>query len=178
MPNPTLLSARLILRPIHISDAPLVFEYRSDAAANRFQGFIPKQLAEVEDFIQNKVATEINLPGTWFQFVIIKKESNTIIGDIGLHFKADKPVEIEFGCTLKASEQRQGFAHEALGEIANYAFTVLQKKKVTASVDPRNTASIKMVERLNFIKEAHFEKTLYLNGEWVDDAIYSLVKPK
>lgn len=172
MPNPTLQTKRLTLRPIQLSDAPSVFNYRSDKETNSFQGFIPKGINEVEDFIQNKVAKEINLPGTWFQLVIIKKENNSIIGDIGLHFKENE--EVEFGCTLKASEQKQGLANEALREILNYVFAVLKKEKVTASVDPRNTDSIKMVEHLGFIKEAHHKKAYQLNGLWADDVIYSL----
>jgi len=31
-------------------------------------------------------------------------------------------------------------------------------------------------ERLNFRKEAHFKESLLINGEWVDDIIYAILK--
>jgi RimJ/RimL family protein N-acetyltransferase len=44
-----------------------------------------------------------------------------------------------------------------------------------ASVDPDNTNSIQLVERIGFRKEAHFVESLYIKGRWADDLIYALL---
>ena len=51
----------------------------------------------------------------------------------------------------------------------------LKKHRITASIDPRNTSSIRLIERLGFRKEAHFKQSLFFHGEWVDDLIYAML---
>lgn len=165
---------RLKLRAVELADANALFEYRSDRKINEFQGFIPTTEKEVLEFI-NKVNPKMNEVGTWFQFAMLLKEKNTIVGDVGIHF-LEVDQQVEFGITLNKKHQGKGYATEALNCIFNYLFDVLNKHRIIASVDPRNTNSTQLLERLNMRKEAHFVKSLYMNGEWVDDVIYALLQ--
>lgn len=142
---------RLFIRPIEPGDKEAVFSYRSQREVNKYQGFIPDNLSDVERFIAN-TAKEINTPGTWFQLVLILKESGALIGDIGLHFpEADSlPDTVEIGYTLDSASHGNGYATEALLAIIEYLKTALGKKNFTASVDPENAASIRVLERLGF----------------------------
>lgn len=167
---------RLILRPIEKNDAEAVFSYRSDAWINRYQGWIPAALSDVYYFINYKVSQEINLPGTWVQFVVILKDQNQIIGDIGVHFMSADTFQVEMGCTLHQMYHGKGYALEALKQMLHYLFDQLNKRRIIASIDPRNESSIKLYEKLGFRKEAHFRESIYLNGEWVDDLVYALLK--
>lgn len=171
---PEFETARLFLKPMCIADAKAVFGYRSDAENNKFQGWIPECLEDVQNFIGHRISPEINQPGTWFQMVIVRKDSGKLIGDLGLHFQEQQPLHVELGITLCKYQQRQGFAAEALNEIIRYLFLNLGKQKITASIDPRNQPSIKLFERLGFVHETLNEKSLFLNGEWVDDLVMSL----
>ena len=62
---------RTLLRPIELRDSEQVFAYRSDAVTNRFQGWIPKSLAEVEEFVSRQ-PSEFNQPKSWSQLVFIQ----------------------------------------------------------------------------------------------------------
>lgn len=168
-----LKTKRLILRPILAKDKQAIFNYRSDAATNKYQGWIPKTLEEVEQFI-TKSTQEFNQTGTWFQLVIILQESQEIIGDLGIHFIDER--QCELGCTLSKSQQGKGFATEALAAVINHLFTVLNKHRIKTSIDPNNLDSIRLVERLGFRKEAHFKESLWMNGKWVDDIIYAILE--
>lgn len=171
-----LISSRLLLRPIHLADASAVFQYRSNHLANRYQGWIPETIADVNDFIVNWVSPEINEPGTWFQFVIIIQDTGELVGDIGVHFSAENNFQAELGITLGEVHQGKGYATEALNEIISYLFNHLEKRRITASIDPRNLRSVSLFERLGFRREAHFRESLLINGEWVDDLVYALLK--
>ena len=76
---------RVIIRPITLADKNEIFVYRSDTEINKYQGWIPKTIDDVETFI-GKISTKINEPDTWFQLVIIEKKMQKIIGDLGIHF--------------------------------------------------------------------------------------------
>lgn len=160
------------IRRILPSDNEEVFSYRFDSETNKYQGWVPKTLNEVDEFIA-KNPKEFNTPDSWFQLVIIDKESDKIIGDIGVHF-IDK-LQCELGCTLDKNFHGKGFATEALKVVIDHLFLKLNKHRITTSIDPENIASIKLVERLGFKKEAHFRESLLVNGVWVDDIIYALL---
>ena len=166
---------RLILRPINLNDKHEVFEYRSDSETNKYQGWIPKTIEEVEIFIA-KNSKQINEPETWFQFVIIEKETQKIVGDLGIHFIDSENQQTEVGCTLNKHFQNKGYATESLKRIIDYLFKDLNKHRIITSIDPDNKNSIRLVERIGFRKEAHFIESLWINNEWVDDIIYALIE--
>ena len=166
---------RLLIRPISQTDKELIFEYRSDKETNKFQGWIPETINDVESFIEN-IAKQINEPETWFQFVIIEKNTEKIIGDIGIHFFGKENLQVEIGCTLNKHFQSKGYATESLISVIDYLFNDLKKHRIITSIDPDNRNSIKLVKRIGFRKEAHFVESLLINGKWIDDIVYALIK--
>ena len=171
-----LTTARLLLRPLQTGDAEDLYNYRSDRNINRYQGWIPESLEEAERFIMERVSPVINVNGTWFQFAVVLKATGKIIGDIGLHFFDNENRQVELGCTLAGYYQGKGYAAEALSQIISYLFTTLDKHRLIAVIDPENLRSINLFERLGFRREAHFRKCRNLNGTWVDDLVYALLR--
>lgn len=169
-------TARLLLRSIGLDDVAAVFNYRSDAFENKYQGWIPETIDDVYDFVNNKVSSTIDIIDTWYQFVIIRKENNELIGDLGIHFIDQDKKQVEIGCTLDKNHQRNGYATEVLSQIMDYLFSTLKKHRIITSIDPENFKSIGLVERLGFRKEAHFKESLLINGEWKDDLVYAILK--
>ena len=165
---------RTILRPITSSDNENVFAYRSDSETNKFQGWIPKNIEEVNDLISKNPET-INIPDSWFQLVIIENATQELIGDIGLHFIDKENFQCEIGCTIRKENQGNGITTEVMRAIVNYLFNDLKKHRIVASIDPENINSIKLVERLGFRKEGHFKESLLIDGEWVDDLVYAIL---
>ena len=165
-------SPRLLLRPIQPSDAPALFAYRSDAETNQYQGWVPSELSDAEAFIARN-PTAFNQPDTWFQLAIELQGTNTMIGDIGIHFIDDE--QCELGVTLSKKHHGKGYANEAMQATITHLFGVLNKHRITGSVDPRNAASMNLLEALGFRKEAHFKQSLFFKGEWVDDVVYGLL---
>jgi RimJ/RimL family protein N-acetyltransferase len=168
---------RLYLRSISLEDAEAIFRYRSDAEANKYQGWIPGTFENVHDFIRNKVEPTINIPNTWHQLVLVRIGDQALIGDIGIHFLEDD-MEVEIGFTLDKKQQGKGYATEAVQGVIDYLFKKLNKKTIFASIDPKNSASIKLVERLGFKLNTELKNSIHPNGEWVDDLIYTLSAKK
>nr|WP_319570187.1 GNAT family protein [uncultured Draconibacterium sp.] len=166
---------RLIIRPITIDDKNEIFEYRRDKEVNKYQGWIPETIEDVELFI-GKISEQINVPETWFQFVVVDKKTKKIVGDLGIHFIDLENKQAEIGCTLNKDFQNKGFATESLEKVIDYLFNELNKHRIITSIDPENKNSIRLVERIGFRKEAHFVESLLINGKWVDDLIYALVE--
>ena len=169
-----LKTERLYLRPLTTEDKESFFEYRSNSETNKYQGWIPKKIEDVEVFI-GKISNKINVPETWFQFVIIEQHSDTLIGDIGVHFMDSENRQAEVGCTLNKHFQGKGYATESLRAVIEYLIHTLNKHRVITSINPENLNSIRLVKQLGFRKEAHFVESLFINGKWVDDLQFSLL---
>lgn len=167
---------RLIIRPVRLGDEDAIYSYRSDSVVNKYQGWFPNSAKEIRDHIENCISQNIDVADLWFQFAIVLKDENKLIGDIGLHFTEYNKMQVELGCTLCVECQGKGFASEALRSVVDHLFIVLKKHRVFASIDPRNRQSIKMVERLGFRKEAYLKESLFHRGEWADDLIYGILK--
>lgn len=167
---------RLLLRSIRPDDATALFKYRSDAVINKYQGWIPKTIDDVYDFIEDRISPTIDLINTWYQFGIILRENFEFIGDIGIHFLDEQKKQVEIGCTLDINYQGKGFATEALIRIINYVFFNLGKQIVTAYIDPENIKSIALVERIGFRKDPYFKESNPIIREWPGDIVYSINK--
>ena len=167
---------RLFLRPVNIEDKTSIYKYRSDPETNKYLSSAILTMEDLDDFFR-KISSEINVRGTWFQFVIIEQKSNLLIGDIGVHFLESDPEnsQVEIGYTLDRNFRGKGYATEALREIIDFLIHRLNKRRIIASIDPANIKSIQLIERLGFRKEAHFIESLFIHGKWVDDVIYAIL---
>ncbi len=166
---------RLVIRLAEPEDAESIFSYRFDLVENKYQGWFPDSVEEVHDYISDMPET-MDIANICFQFAIILAEENRLIGDMGIIFTNHDNMQAEIGCTLHKDYKGLGYATEALNGMIGFLFGTLDKHRIIASVDPRNTASIRLIERLGFRKEAHFKESYYLRGEWVDDIIYAKLK--
>lgn len=166
---------RLIIRLARPDDAEDIYAYRSDAVENQYQGWFPESAEEVRNYVTN-MPVSMDVADVCFQFAIVGKNENRLIGDMGIVLTNQERMQAEIGCTLNKAFHGKGYATEALRAMVNYLFVALGKHRIVASIDPRNTASIRLIERLGFRKEGHFKESYFLRGEWVDDVIYAMLR--
>ena len=167
---------RLILRQIAPDDAPDVYSYRSDPQVSLYQMWKPRSLDDVRQFLEQLAAVQPDTPGTWLQLAIVCRDENAVIGDCGIRFPDGDSHQAELGISLKPSHQGRGFATEALSAVLTYVFESLHKHRVFASVDPRNLASLALLDRIGMRREAHFRESILLDGEWVDDLVFAMLE--
>ena len=157
------------------SDRQEIFSYRSDPEICKYQSWKPISIDDVDEFISTKIVSEPNIPGSWMQFAICLRATHQLIGDCGIHFLENEPEQVEVGITIKKLFQGRGYASEALTTVFNYIFFDLKKHRIVASIDPENFASIRLMEKMNMCKEAHFRKSIWMNENWVDDVVYAIL---
>ncbi len=164
---------RLLIRAIELKDKEDFFHYRSMPQVYQYQTWKPKRIGEIEEFIRKNAVVCPNTVNEWLQLAICFKNGR-MIGDIGIHFIDEDQIEI--GYTLSPEHHGNGYAFEAVNAMINNVFLDWNKHRITASVDPGNTQSIKLLERLGFRKEAHFIKSFLMEGQWCDDYVYAMLE--
>lgn len=64
---------------------------------------------------------------------------------------------------------------QALPHLAGFAFLQLRLHRLEADADPRNTASIRALEKLGFQREGLMRERYFSAGEWQDGILYGLL---
>lgn len=174
--TPQILTERLRIDALTADDAAALYTYRSHEDVTRFQGWCPGSVDDARAFIARNAAGTFNQHESWYQLAIRSAATGELIGDLGLHFVADDGQQAEIGFTIAPSHQRRGLGAEAVKAALGHLFTVLNKHRVFASIDPRNQASLALLQRVGMRQEAHFRQSLFWRGEWVDDVVFALLR--
>ena len=173
---PTIHTERLVLRQLSSEDAEALFPLRKDPAVMKYIARpLAKQIEEAHkliDVINHGYYTNEGI--TW---AITLVDNPTLIGTIGFWRIEKENHRAEIGYLLDPAFQGKGIMYEAMMVVINYGFTNLKLHSVEANIDKDNMASIKLVERCGFVKEAHFKENFYFEGQFLDSVIYSLLTP-
>jgi [ribosomal protein S5]-alanine N-acetyltransferase len=173
-PFPLLRTSRLVLREISDADVVDLFEIRSNEEVMIYVGRpAAAAISEVQKLVdQIKEGVTNNKGITWG---ISLREDSTLIGTIGFWKMMPEHYRSEVGYMLNPDFQGKGYMHEALEEVIKYGFEELKLHSIEANVDPKNSRSISLLEKFNFIREGYFRESFFYNGQFLDAVIYSLV---
>ena len=169
-----LTSNRLVLRRFRESDIATFVRYRADPAVARFQSWEHFGAADGRAFFAAINRQHPDTPGEWFQFAIELAATGAMIGDCALHALPDSPGEVEIGFTLAPEFQGRGYATEAVNRLLDYVFGPLAKERAIAITDARNMASIGVLDRLGFVRDATPSKPVMFKGELVEEYCYRM----
>jgi RimJ/RimL family protein N-acetyltransferase len=171
-----LAGPRVALRRFHSDDLAKFVAYRSSEQVARFQSWdAPYPREEGERFIQEIAKQDPDTPGEWFQFAVVLRSTGHLIGDCAAMPHADDPRQCDIGFTISAEHQGHGYATEAVRLLLNYLFTERGKHRITAYCDPRNAASVALLERLGMRAGRSPAGEHLGQGEWTDDLVYALL---
>jgi [ribosomal protein S5]-alanine N-acetyltransferase len=101
----------------------------------------------------------------------VVEHNGRVIGKAGLY---QFP---EIGFILNPTSWRKGYAQEALNALVNRAFSVHRLPSLNADVDPRNEASLRLLQRLGFKVIGHASATWNVGGVWCDSVYLRLMNP-
>lgn len=173
MTRDSLVTERLILRAFRAEDADDLFEYLSQPETYCFEPGEPINCAQATRQAAEMAAS----PDFW---AVELKVSGKVIGQI--YLKQVEPLEIltcELGYILSPAFQRQGYASEAAGALANRALTSGGMHRVVAHCNPENVASWKLLEKIGFRREGLLQKNIFFRRDsagqplWTDTYVYA-----
>lgn len=167
---------RIVLRRFAMADLATFVAYRSDPDVARYQSWdAPYPRSEGERAIRELLREHPDMPSQWFQFAMELRATGELIGDCGSCTDAEDARQAEIGFTLRPEFQGHGYATEAAQALLGYLFDVRDKHRVIARCDPRNAASVAVLERLGMRREGHLVESTWAKGEWTDDLLYAIL---
>jgi RimJ/RimL family protein N-acetyltransferase len=168
---------RLTLRSFRPGDEDDVFAYRSVASVVRYIPGEPKTREQVADLVAER-ATAGRIEPTSPNLTLAVELDGRVIGDVLLLLEGlggNDGRQAEIGWVFAPDVAGQGYATEAARAITDAAFREVGVHRVWAELEPENTASSRVCERLGMRREAVFVKASWFKERWTDLAVYALL---
>lgn len=109
------------------------------------------------------------------QFAARLPGSSALVGWVTLYRIDRTHRRAEIGYLLDTALWGRGLGRRMVGLALGHAFDALALHKIEADVDPRNTASCRLLEALGFQREGLLRQRWRTGGELQDSAIYGLI---
>lgn len=155
---------RLLLRRAREDDLAAMHRILSDRHAMRYWWCLPhSDLDQTREWLGGMIAAG---PEESADFII--ELDGAAIGKVGCRRVPD------IGYILHPDHWGKGYAREALAAVITHVFTHFDVPAIKADIDPRNAASIRLIERLGFELSGQAERTWRVGEEYCDSVYYEL----
>ncbi len=143
---------RLILRYFTPDDLDALTPILADSEVMRYSISGVKTRSQTEEFITRLLS--IYQKYNFGLYAVIYKETQQLIGYCGLlAWNFEDLEEIEIGYRLATAYWGKGLATEAATSVRNYAWNELNINRLICIIEPENTRSIRVAEKLGMTYE-------------------------
>jgi len=168
---------RIVLRPWVASDLEALHDLESRDEVTRYLMWESMDRESAARFLERRLGqTAIDGDDTAIVLALTVPPSDRAVGELMLRLSSVESRQGQIGWTLHPDVQGHGYATEAARELLRMGFEDLGLHRVTADADPRNTASLRIMERLGMRREAEFRENLFVKGEWVGETHYAILE--
>jgi RimJ/RimL family protein N-acetyltransferase len=161
-------TARLLLRRPRPDDLDAFFTIMSDARGMRYWSTLPHADREVTRTWLDQKIQRTAVGGEDFAIEF----DGRVVGDVGAGRLPD------FGFMIHPEYWGKGIATEASAAFIDHVFSSKLTDQLLADVDPRNVASLRVLEKLGFARTGEAKNTFLLGTEWCDSIYLALSSPR
>ncbi|WP_139977648.1 GNAT family N-acetyltransferase [Nocardioides litoris] len=176
-----LRTERLVLRLARDADVDDLLSYRGDPEVCRYLPFPPQGrddvVSRMAQWLEAAAAgPDADLDSDW-PLTLVADLDGRVVGDVMVRLKAGPARSIaEVGWVFSPTVAGRGLATEAARAAVDLCFGPLGCHRVAAQLDPRNTASARLCDRLGMTHEAHLRQDWWDDGAWTDTAIHAVLR--
>jgi RimJ/RimL family protein N-acetyltransferase len=176
-PDQPLTTERLILRPYRPDDVPSLHAMFGDADVSRYLHWQPMDLEQARAKVEQRLRqASIGADSHALVLAAIEAASGQYVGEMMLAIRSAEHLQGEIGWSMHPAFHGRGFATEGAREMLRVGFEVLGLHRIAAECDPRNGASIHVMEKLGMRREADLVESELVKGEWVGTTIFGLLQ--
>lgn len=175
MHHPFIIGKKIYLRGIEKEDLKgNYFQWANDSEVTYFMemGDKPNSLEILEEEYDRSIRSNNEIA-----FLIIKKETNNIIGSTGLYSINRICRKAEFRIIIGEKKYwSKGYGTEVTELIIEYAFDKLNLNKIWLGGNAKNEGAIKSYKNAGFIEEGVLREEIYRNGTYYDAVRMSILR--
>ena len=167
-----LTTDRLVLRPFRVDDFAAVHAYAADPDVVRFMDWGPNTTEETRTYLDRMLAP----PRTQHPFALERVTDGTVIGAAELQVTSAEHRRADMGYVLGRPAWGMGYGTEAAAATLRYGFDHVGLHKISATCDPDNVASARILEKIGMRREGVLHDHLLVRGEWRDRLLWAAIR--
>jgi RimJ/RimL family protein N-acetyltransferase len=167
---------RLLIRPFEPRDLESMQAIHGDPRVVQWLYNDPRTPDEVGSLLERKIAdAALAADGDWLSAAATLREGGALVGDLVMQLVSEEHRCVEVGYIIDPACAGQGFATEAAGAFVRMSFEQFGMHRVVGRVEPRNTGSVRVLEKLGMRREAHFVENEWVKGEWQSEFVFAIL---
>ncbi len=162
----------LYFSPLDMQDLPTFTRWVNDETLSRGLCNVSQSITELaEKAYLEKACSDVFR----YQFSVIKKDNDKIIGTYDLHCVKMLHKNAEVGGFIGEIDERgKGYGTESLRMLCDFGFNVLGLNNLIGRVFSFNYASINSCEKVGFKKVGELKEVYFYNGKFHNELIYQI----
>jgi ribosomal-protein-alanine N-acetyltransferase len=166
---------RLIIREFNEDDFKSIHTYASKPEVTMYLPFGPNREMDTQIFLKKVIDYQTLNPRYDYEFAVVLKQSNILIGGCGIHVTNVNNKEGSIGYCYDKQYWGNGYASESAHAIINFGFEKLNLHRIFATCHTDNIGSAKVIEKVGMVKEGRLREHKLQKGKWRDSFIYSIL---
>ena len=176
-PTYPLATERLLLRPYRDDDLEPLLEMFGDPDVSRYLLWAPMDRDAATKLLERRLGqTRIEKEGDGILLAVAEAASDRFAGEVMLTLTSEVSRQGEIGWSVHPAAQGRGYATESSREMLRLGFEELGLHRIWADSDPRNAASIRVMEKLGMRREADHVDAMFLKAEWVGSTVFAMLE--
>ena len=177
LPSAVLETPRLRLRALLESDAEALHQAYGDAETMRFwDAPASRDVAEKPPPVSVARAASVRTSSWHAAFAVTLREDDRVVGMVNYHDRRPWTRRLAVGWILARPWWRQGLMREAVPALLRHCFNSLDAHRIEARIEPNNIASIRLAERIGFLREGLMREWMFVGGEPRSLCLYALLR--
>ncbi|MES2727347.1 MAG: GNAT family protein [Bacteroidota bacterium] len=172
-----IITERLHLREVTYHDLSFIHELNSIPEVDQYNTLgIPETITVTEQYTNEIILAQKVKPRVRYIYIMEDNTNQQALGMIGLTMGKPHYRNAEVWYKINPAFWNKGYASEALKAILVFGFNTLQLHRIEAGCAIENIASVKVLEKAGFTKEAHTRKLLPIRGKWHDNFGFAILE--
>ena len=163
----------LRLRPIVLADWPAVHSWARLERACRYQAWGPNTAAETQAFTEQAVSSWATGDPQWMVYAVEVDGEVCGLGDLTIRSARHRQGEIGYG--VHPDRWGAGLGTRIGAALLHIAFVERGLHRVSATCDPRNVASARILAKLGMTYEGRMRGTMLLRDGWRDSDLFAIL---
>jgi ribosomal-protein-alanine N-acetyltransferase len=174
---PTLITDRLILRPIGIGDAESIFAYAKNPNVCKYTLWekhesVKDSFEYIKDYIFDYYSNGVPEP----LGITLKENPQKVIGTVGCFWTSKSAKAMELAYAIGEDHWGKGLVAEASQAIMDYCFKEFSLKRIQARCKTENKGSSRVMEKVGMTYEGTLKSAIFHRNKFWDMHYYAKIR--
>lgn len=170
------LSSHLYLRRLKKEDWKDVHLYASQETVSQYQAWGPNSEVETLAYVEDVLKAEKEVPQTRYVHALVDEKNGRVIGAGEIIIKSFVHQSGEIGYILHPDYWGKGIGTLLGNALVERGFSELNMHKISATCDPQNISSQKVLTKIGMTLEGRIRHALKMKNGWRDSLLFGLLK--